>query len=151
MADSCKEVLRTLGDPLAVHDEANFEAGDVNAGANESALRIAGVPSEEKVSFVSEAVFSAIGLENVIVTGDSTFVIVDEMPKTGVINCLVAELCLVGHGFGDGLDVFGCSLHVIVQVVLVQEFVSDCVENNVTDSEPVFCVLDCNFVSVMGE
>ena len=49
-----------------------------------------------------------------------TIVAVDEMSEARVINRLVTEFGLVGHGFGDGLDVFGGTMRVVVQVVLVQ-------------------------------
>ena len=120
VAESPEEVLCALGDSLAVHDEADFKAGYVHACADEAALFRAHVPGEIEVVFVSEAVLGAIRLENIVVTGNLTIVAVDEMSEARVINRLVAEFGFVGHGFGDGLDVFGCTVRVVVQVVFVQ-------------------------------
>ena len=77
MAESQDEVLRALGDLLAVYDEADFETGDVDAGSDESTLLGTHVPGEEEVTFVSEAVGGAFCLENLVIAGDSSFVLVD--------------------------------------------------------------------------
>lgn len=131
VADAPEEVLRTLGDAFAVHDKADFEAGDVNASTYEALFLVAGVPGKEQVSFVSEAVDGTVRLEDIVVAGDSTFVVVDEMPETGIIDSLVAEFRLVCHGFSDCLDVFIGTVHVVVQVVLVQKPVAVGVDDDV--------------------
>ena len=90
MAESPEEVLRALGDSLAVHDEADFEAGDVDSGTCEAALMGTHVPGEVEVAFVPEAVLGAVRLEDVVVAGDFSFVAVHELSETGELNRLVA-------------------------------------------------------------
>ena len=123
MAESPEEVLGALGNLLAVDDEADFEAGDIDAGTGEASVLGAHVPGEVEVPVVAEAVHGAVRLEDIVVAGDLACVAIDELTEAGVVGRLVAESSPVGHGFGDGLDVFGRTVDVVVQVVLGQEAV----------------------------
>ena len=136
MAESPEEVLRAFRDPLAVYDELDFQAGDVDTRTGEASVLGAHVPGEVEVAFVSKAVLGAVRLEDVVVAGDLAPVAVHELSETGEVNRLVAEGGLVGHGFGDGLDIVIGAVHVVVQVVFVQELIVVSVDDDFAQSEP---------------
>ena len=131
VAESPEEVLRTLGNPLAVDDEADFEAGDIDAGSRETAFLGAHVPGEVEVAAVAEAVHGSVLLEDVVVAGNLARIAIDELTEACVVGRLVAECRLVCHGFSDCLDVFIGTVHVVVQVVLVQKPVAVGVDDDV--------------------
>ena len=148
VTESPEEVLRALGNPLAIDDEADFETGDIDSGTRKAAVLGAHVPSEVEVAVVAEAVYGSVLLEDVVVTGDMAYIAIDELTEASVVGRLVAKCRLVCHGFGDSLDIVLGAVHVVVQVVLGQKAVVVSIDDNVIYAEPVLGVLRCDLLPV---